>query len=55
MSVTMKKALREIQRNVEKHTPVVERKLAKAGIQADPAVVFVAAQYYDTLQKLAKK
>lgn len=55
MSSATKKAIREIQQNIKKYAPVVEKKLAKAGIAADPAIVFSTAQYYTTLTKLAKK
>jgi hypothetical protein len=55
MTAIKRKALRELKKNVEKRTPLVERKLAKVGVQPDPAIVFSTAQYYDTLKKLAKK
>lgn len=55
MSADERKALRELQRNVDRRTPLVEKKLAKGGAQPDPAIVFSTAQYWDTLKKLAKK
>jgi hypothetical protein len=55
MTVAVKKAIREAQANIEKRAPVVERKLAAAGVHRDAALVFSTAQYFDTLKKLAKK
>ncbi len=55
MSTANQKALRELKKTVEKHTPLVEKRLSRAGISSDPAIVFSIAQYYDTLKKLAKK
>ncbi len=54
MSNATRKALRELQQNVARRAPLVEKRLAKVGVH-DPAVVFSTAQYYDTLKKLAKK
>jgi hypothetical protein len=36
------------------YSPRMEKKLRKAGIKPDPALVFTAAKYYDTLDRLAK-
>ncbi|MGH9356268.1 MAG: hypothetical protein ACRD10_09080, partial [Terriglobia bacterium] len=55
MSRKVLNALFDLKRTVEKNTPRVEKKFAKAGISPDPALVFSTAQYYDTLKKLAKK
>jgi hypothetical protein len=55
MTVRIKRAMRKTQENVGKRAPRIERKLAAAGMPADPALVFSTAQYFDTLKKLAKK
>ncbi len=55
MSTANRKALLELKKTVEKHAPLVEKRLCRAGIPPDPAIVFSTAQYYDTLKKLAKK
>ncbi len=55
MSPDNRRALLDLKRKIERRTALIERKLAKAGIPPDPAIVFSIAQYYDTLKKLAKK
>jgi len=55
MTLAIKKALRQAQKNIERRAPVVEAKLAQLGIQPDAAIVFSTSQYYDALKKLAKK
>ncbi len=54
MSRKQKSALRRAFQEIKKNTPKVERKFKKAGIKPDPALVFVIAQYYRALNKLAK-
>ena len=49
-----KRALERLAKNVRKNTPIIERKLKKAGVKPDPALVFSAAMYYKALNKLAK-
>ena len=48
------RALERLAKNVRKNTPLIERKLKKAGVKPDPALVFSAAKYYQALNKLAK-
>ncbi len=48
------RALERLAKNVRKNTPLIERKLKKAGVKPDPALVFSAAMYYRALNKLAK-
>jgi hypothetical protein len=49
------RALRVLAANVRKFTPRIEKKLRKAGLKANPAVVFSVAMYYDCLSRLAKE
>lgn len=46
---------RELLRNVKKYTPIIQKKLRAAGVKADPATLFSAAMYYETLDRLAKE
>ena len=55
MSKKQIRALRALAANVRKNTPRIEKKLRKAGLKADPAVVFSVAMYYDCLNRLAKE
>lgn len=48
------RALRALAANVRKYSPRIEKKLRKAGIKPDPALVYAAAKYYDALDRLAK-
>jgi hypothetical protein len=54
MSKKQIRALRVLARNIRKNSPRIERKLRKAGIKTDPALVYTAAKYYDALDRLAK-
>jgi len=54
MSKKQLRALRALAANVRKYTPRIEKKLRKAGIKPDPALVYAAAKYYDALDRLAK-
>jgi len=54
MSKKQLRALRALAANVRKYTPRIEKKLRKAGIKPDHALVYTAAKYYDALDRLAK-
>ena len=54
MSKEQLRALKVLAANVRKYTPRIEKKLRKAGIKPDPALVFTAAMYYPALNRLAK-
>ena len=54
MSKEQIRALRALAANIRKYTPRIEKKLRKAGIKPDPALVYTAAKYYDALDRLAK-
>jgi uncharacterized protein YcaQ len=55
MSEEIRRAIRELSKNVEKNTPRIRRTLAKRGKKADPVLVFIGAQYLDCLTRLAKE
>jgi hypothetical protein len=55
MSKEQLRALKVLAANVRKNTPRIKKKLRKAGLQADPVVVFSVAMYYDCLNRLAKE
>jgi hypothetical protein len=55
MSKETRRAIRELSKNVEKNTPRIKRALAKRGKKADPVLVFIGAQYFDCLNRLAKE
>ncbi len=44
-----------LQRNVKKYSPIIRKKLLAAGVNANPAFVYSAAMYYETLDRLAKE
>jgi hypothetical protein len=46
---------RELLRNVKKYTPIIQKKLRAAGVKANPAALYSAAMYYETLDRLAKE
>ena len=48
------RALKALAANARKHSPRIEKKLRKAGIKPDPGLVYAAAKYYTTLNRLAK-
>jgi hypothetical protein len=54
MSKEQIRALRILARNMRKNAPRIEKKLRKAGIKPDPALVYTAAKYFDALDRLAK-
>ena len=56
MTAQVRRTLRAFKKNIEKNTPIITKKLAKnSGVKPDPAAVFSAAKYYNTLKKLAKE
>jgi len=55
MSPKNRQALKTLSRNYRKNKPIIEKKLRKAGVKPDAALVFVAAQYFDCLNRLAKE
>ena len=55
MSTKKRKALLVLCKNVEKYSPQINRKLKKAGVTPDPALVYSAAKYFIALNKLAKE
>ena len=54
MSKKQKQALKRINRDIKVNSPLIRRKLIKAGVKPDSVLVFVAAQYFDALNKLAR-
>ncbi len=55
VSVKAREALLLLYKSVEKYSPQIRRKLKKAGVTPDPALVYSAAKYYVALNKLAKE
>jgi hypothetical protein len=55
MSRDQMRALKALAASVRKNKPRIEKKLRKAGLKADRAVVFSVAMYYDCLNRLAKE
>jgi hypothetical protein len=54
MSKEQLRAAKALAANVRKYTPRIEKKLRKAGIKPDPALVLTAAMYYPALNRIAK-
>jgi hypothetical protein len=54
MSRKQIRALRALAANVRKYSPRIEKKLQKAGVKPDPALVYATAKYYVALDRLAK-
>jgi hypothetical protein len=54
MSKKQLRALKVLAANIRRNTPRINKKLHKAGIKIDPALVYTAAKYYDALDRLAK-
>ena len=54
MSKKNRQALKRIVRDIKANSPVIRRKLIKAGVKPDPVLVFFAAKNYLALKKLAK-
>ena len=55
MSNQQREALRSLKLSIRQNTQRVQRKLSKAGLKPDAAVVYSAAKYYTTLKRLAKE
>jgi hypothetical protein len=54
MSKEMRRAIHDLAKSVEKNSPRIRKALAKNGKKPDPVLVFVGAQYFDCLNRLAK-
>jgi hypothetical protein len=54
MSKQTRRAILDLIKSVDKNTPRIKKALTKRGKKADPVLVFVAAQYLDCLNRLAK-
>ena len=54
MSKKQRQALKRIARDIRVNSPIIRRKLLKAGVKPDPVLVFFAAKNYGALKKLAK-
>jgi hypothetical protein len=55
MSKETRLAIRELSKIVEKNTPRIRKALTKRGKTADPVLVFIGAQYFDCLTRLANE
>jgi hypothetical protein len=55
MTVQVKQIIRKFDENIRKNSPRIDRKLSKAGVRVERAVIVSAAKYYDALNKLAKE
>jgi hypothetical protein len=55
MSKQTRRAILDLAKSVDKNTPHIQKALTKRGKKADPVLVFVAAQYFDCLNRLAKE
>ena len=55
MTNETRRAICELSKNVERNTPLIREALAKRGKKADPVLVFIGAQYFDCLTRLAKE
>jgi hypothetical protein len=55
MTTEHRGTLRKLRSNVKRYAPRIRKKLAKAGKKVNPAIVYSAAKYYKTLEKLAKE
>lgn len=54
MSKEIRQALIVLSASVRKNSRRINKKLSKAGVKPDPALVFSAAKYFKALNKLAK-
>ena len=54
MSTQVKRALERFSKSIQTNTPKIHKRLTKAGVQRDPALVLSAAKYLRALNKLAK-
>lgn len=55
MSEKKRRAIRELAEELRKNSPRIKKLLAKRRKKANPALIFVAAQYFDCLDRLAKE
>jgi hypothetical protein len=55
MSKKTQRAIRDLAKSVDKNTPRIRKLLAKQGKKPDPVLVFVGAQYFDCMNRLAKE
>jgi hypothetical protein len=55
MSKQTLRAIRELAKSVDRNTPRIKQALSKHGKKPDPVLVFVGAQYFDCLNRLAKE
>jgi hypothetical protein len=55
MSKETRRAIRELAKSVDRNSPRIRKVLTKRGKKADPVLVFVGAQYFDCLNRLAKE
>jgi hypothetical protein len=55
MTYKARLALGVLYRSVKKNSRRINRKLSRAGVKPDPALVFSAAKYYSALSRLAKE
>jgi len=45
--------LKELEQSAKQNTPLVEKRLSEAGLKPDEAFVLIAAQFHETLERLA--
>jgi hypothetical protein len=55
MSKETRRAVVALAKSVEKNSPRIRKALSKRGKRPDPVLVFVGAQYFDCLNRLAKE
>jgi hypothetical protein len=55
MSAKTRRTLESMARSIEENTARINKKLSKAGVNANQALVFSAAKYYNALNRLAKE
>lgn len=54
MNDELKNRILELSREVEKNSPQIEAALRRKGKKPDPVLVFIGAQYFECLNRLAK-
>jgi hypothetical protein len=54
MSRRARRTLRRLSKSIRENVPQINKRLAKVGVNPDPALVFSAAKYYRALNRLAK-
>ncbi len=55
MTTQARRVLKSLGASIKTNAPRIERKFIQSGRAPDPAIVFSAAKYYETLKKLAKE